>query len=151
MQLSDHFSQAEFEMDAPLPPECVYPYTRLCELLLEPIRIHFNAPVMVTSGYRTNASNDAAHGVAHSQHVATGQYCAADWYIDGMQKDMRIAFDLIRQSPGLIFDQLILEHGENGDVIHSSWSRAYNRREALEGATANQSAYTPWPSVAADA
>jgi Peptidase M15 len=147
MLLTPHFDQSEFEIDAPLPAECVPIYTSLCDKLLEPLRVHYNEAITITSGYRTPASNDQAHGVSHSQHVATANYCAADWYLGSHRGDMRPVFDLIRGTPALAYDQLILEHGTGGDIIHASWSRVYNRREALEGATANQSAYTSWPSV----
>lgn len=151
MQLSDHFTQGEFEPDGPMPPECVPVYQSLCTLLLEPVRVHVNEPVIITSGYRPPAANTAAHGVSNSQHMATGVYCAADFYIESMQRDMRPVFDMIRQSAGLQFDQLILEHSpETGnDIIHASWSRAFNRREALEGDTANQSGYKLWTAVPA--
>lgn len=132
-----------------MPPECVYPYTKLCEMLLEPLRVHYGEPIIVTSGYRSLGGNADAHGVPHSQHEATGNYCAADWEIASMKANMRPVFDLIRASSGLEFDQLILEHGAAGDIIHSSWSRVFNRRDALEGQTANQSSYVPWPSVIA--
>lgn len=148
MQLTAHFSQDEFELDGPMPAQCVPVYTSLCEELLEPLRVHYGIPIVITSGYRSPASNAAAHGVANSQHIATSVYCAADFYVEGMQLNMRPVFDLVRQSSELQFDQLILEHGSASDIIHASWSRAYNRREALEGEVANQSGYTEWPSVA---
>src|SRR5271156_2030995 len=147
MLLSPHFPQAQFETDAPLPPETIPVYTALCDTLLEPLRVHYNEPITITSGYRNPTSNAAAHGVSNSQHIANGNYCAADWYVGSLQHDMRPVFDLVRGSSLLEFDQLILEHGTGGDIIHSSWSRVYNRREALEGDVANESAYKPWPSV----
>ena len=144
LRLSEHFDLEEF---GAVPPVCVYPYTKLCEVLLEPLRIHYKQPIIITSGYRSPAENAAAHGVAHSQHEATAMYCAADFYIPSMQADLRPVFDLIRQSSGLQFDEVILEHGEVGDIIHVSWSRAFNRREALEGETANRSAYVHFDST----
>lgn len=149
MQISTHFTREEFEKNGPMPLDCIPVYQSLCELLLEPLRVHYNEPIIVTSGYRPPEANEEAHGVAHSQHIATAQYCAADWYIASFHSDMRPVFDLVRSSADLQFDQLILEHGSGGDIIHSSWSRAYKRRDALEGATANQSAYQTWPSAAA--
>lgn len=132
-------------MDGPMPDECVPTYTVLCHNLLEPIRTHFAAAVEITSGYRPPAANETAHGVKNSQHVATAEYCAADFKFVG-QTDMRPAFDWIRQQTNLVWDQLILEHDPGaGDIIHISVTRATNRRMALEGETANQSAYTAWP------
>ena len=146
MQLTPSFAQAEFELDGPMPDACVDTYRQLCEKLLEPLRMHYGEMVVITSGYRPPEANDDAHGVKHSQHIATATYCAADFYLPSYHGNMRPVFDLVRSSSGLEFDQLILEHGGIGDIIHVSWSRAYNRREALEGATANQSAYQTWPS-----
>lgn len=49
--------------------------------LLENMRVHFNAPVHITSGYRTRAHNRAVGGSAASQHMK-GR--AADIRIDGV-------------------------------------------------------------------
>jgi zinc D-Ala-D-Ala carboxypeptidase len=149
MQLSPHFEQAEFELDAPLPAETVPTYQAQCKLQLEPIRAQFNAPVTITSGYRTPASNQAAHGVQNSQHCATAAFCASDFRIQGLERDMRPAFDWIRQNAELPFDQVILEHNPEAgtDIVHISYSTTGNRREALEGETANQTAYKNWPSA----
>jgi zinc D-Ala-D-Ala carboxypeptidase len=147
MQLTPHFSLEEFELDVPMPPECVQTYTSLCTQLLEPLRTYYGEPIVITSGYRSPESNAAAHGVPNSQHIATGVYCAADFYLGAFRSDMRPVFDFTRNSAGLEFDQLILEHSSAGDIIHASWSGAFNRREALEGDTANQSGYRTWPSA----
>lgn len=153
MQLSPHFAQEEFDIDGSM-PECVVPtYQTQCQLQLEPIRTQFDKPVVITSGYRSPSVNDAAHGVPHSQHVATAVYCASDFRVVSMEADMRPVFDWIRENSQLPFDQVILEHDpESGtDIIHISYSRAFNRRMALEGETANQSAYKPWPAAGVNA
>lgn len=142
MQISANFSREEFEHNGKMPDDAVASYQNLCRLLLEPIRQQFSEPILITSGYRSPGDNAAAHGVPDSQHVATDRYCAADWYVPSHHHDMRPVFDFIRKS-NLPFDQLILEHGSVGDVIHLSWS-VENRRVALEGKTANQSAYQSW-------
>jgi zinc D-Ala-D-Ala carboxypeptidase len=145
-QLSENFALAEFERDGAMPADAIPSYHALCTELLEPIRAQFGRPIEITSGYRSPESNAAAHGVSHSQHVATANYCAADFYVAGTdERDMRPVFDWIRLASGLAFDQLILEHGSGGDIVHISWAKAFQRREALEGATHNQTAYTPWP------
>ena len=145
LALSDHFARGEFELDGPMPDAIVGIYRTLCVEILEPIRAHAGSPIEITSGYRSPQANAAAHGVSTSQHVATPNYCAADFAVAGA--DMRALFDWIRSASGLPFDQVILEHGAAIDVIHISYSRAYARREALEGATQNRTAYTRWPSV----
>lgn len=149
MKLTPHFASEEFDIDGSMPDECVPAYQALCEQLLEPVRTQFGQEIVITSGYRSPEVNASVHGMPHSQHMATGIYCAADWKIPSMARDMRPVFDWIRETPEVAFDQLVLEHDpETGtDVIHSSWSRALNRREALEGETQNQSAYKAWPSA----
>ena len=42
---------------------------RLCETVLEPIRIKYNQPIIVTSGYRCPKLNAAINGASNSQHV----------------------------------------------------------------------------------
>ncbi len=49
--------------------------TILVEQLLDPIRRHYGAPIIVTSGYRCPALNTAVGGVANSHHIMG---CAAD-------------------------------------------------------------------------
>ena len=142
MSLSPDFSREEFEHDGPMPDEVVESYRRLCVDILEPIRSHAGQPIRILSGYRSAAINQVAGGVSDSQHVATSAYCAADWWIPTL--DMRSVFDWIRTKSGLVWDQLILEHGVHNDIIHTSWSTT-PRRQALEGATANRTGYQNWP------
>lgn len=52
----------------------------LCNDFLEPMRAHFNAPVIVHSGFRGAALNAAVGGVASSQHCG-GQ--AIDFHVHG--------------------------------------------------------------------
>ena len=49
--------------------------------LLQDIRDHFGAPVVITSGYRTAAHNAAVGGSKSSQHLL-GR--AADFYVEGV-------------------------------------------------------------------
>lgn len=144
MKLSEHFDSSEFERDgAQMPQECVSAFTSLCLNILEPIRAHVGQPLVITSGYRSPEENQEAHGVSNSQHVAAKDHCATDWKILG-QADLRDVFDWIRLESGLQCDQVILEHGSDHDVIHVSWVIEGPRMMAMEGATANQSAYTKW-------
>lgn len=129
-----------------MPDPAVSAYRELCLQILEPVREKIAAPMAITSGYRPPAANTAVHGVKNSQHIATALYCAADFRVEGL-KDLRPIFDWLRLESGLPYDQLILEHGAGGDIIHVSWAKAFQRREALEGATHNYTAYTAWPSI----
>src|SRR5690348_18422615 len=100
-QLTEHFSQQEFERDGAMPAECVPVYKSICELILEPLRVHFGEPIVITSGYRPPSANCEAHGVKNSQHMATAVYGAADFQIESMQKTMRPVFDAIRNSTAI--------------------------------------------------
>lgn len=140
MKLSEHFTREEFEKDGCVMPDegVVQCYLALC-LMLETIRAQFPEPFIIDSGYRDAAANARIGGVKDSQHVATDKYCACDFYLATYRKSMLPVFDWIRESD-LEFDQLILEHGKNGDIIHLSIAEK-PRRMALEGATFNQSPY----------
>lgn len=96
---------------------------KLCVSVLEPIRLYWNAPVVVTSGYRCPKLNKAVKGSPTSQHVF-GQ--AADIRtVSDRLKDNKQLFLLIKKliAEGKIkVGQLIWEYGnDNGpDWIHVS-------------------------------
>ena len=143
--LSPNFRQAEFEMDAPLPADCVQSYRELCLTLLEPIRRSFG-PLLITSGYRPPGANAAVHGVSNSEHIATSEYCAADFRSLTGGVAAREIFDFVRNNRYLEWGQLILEHSPSGpDIVHLSWEAIAARRMALEGATNNLEPYKEWP------
>jgi len=77
--------------------------TALCETLLEPIRVHFAAPVVIHSGYRSGALNKTIGGSKTSQHMR-GE--AADLHVVGVP--LRDVWEWVADS-GLPFGQLILE------------------------------------------
>ena len=64
-QLSAHFKVREFACGDGSDAVLVAP--RLV-MVLETIRTHFDAPVVIHSGYRTPQYNAKVGGVAHSQH-----------------------------------------------------------------------------------
>ena len=140
-----HFAREEFELEGPLPDESVPAFTFLCQNILEAIRRQFDQAMKVTSGHRTPEGNADAHGNAHSEHVSTATYCAADFEMPGWT-DLRGVFDWIRLNSGLRFHHVTLEHGAGGDVIHISWNAdaGASARLAKEGATHNSSGYIEW-------
>lgn len=94
------------------PPEEVR--DAICELvkcLLQPLRIAYNKPIAITSGYRSPEVNRLAGGVRSSQHVK-GE--AADCYVP----DIYFLLDILKKS-GLPFDQAILYHKKH--FIHLSY------------------------------
>lgn len=142
MRLSLNVERSELERDGCVMPDegVVNAYVELCAKIIEPIRTEFNEPVYFDSGYRDAAANARIGGVKDSQHVATKDWAAADFYFESYRASMRPVFDWIVLKSNLVWDQVILEHGKNGDIIHISWSTT-PRRMALEGATFNKSPY----------
>lgn len=76
----------------------------LCELVLQPIRDHFNSPVIITSGLRVFDLNRKIGGSENSQHLL-GE--AADFYIPNFNNET--IFKEISSRDICCFGQLILE------------------------------------------
>lgn len=90
--------------------------------VLQPIREHFGAEVIISSGYRNAKLNALVKGAKNSQHLR-GE--AADFIVKGHSIEEVIAW----VKDNLVFDQLINEHGI---WVHVSYnSRGVNRREVL--------------------
>jgi len=117
---------------------------KLAESVLQPLRNHYESPVIITSGYRSAELCLAIGSSIESQH-AKGQ--AADLEIIGVSN-----YDTaLWIKNNLDFDQLILEFwkGEdepNSGWIHVSYVGKKNRKQSLrafrdeEGKTK----YRPW-------
>jgi hypothetical protein len=142
LMLSANFAAEEFmDVDDAMPAECVNIFRMLCLTILEPTHAQFNRAMHITSGYRTMAENQAAHGQPNSEHMATADYCACDFYVEA--EPTRPVFDWMRNNPTLPFHQLILEHGHDGStIIHVSINNIKpGIRSVLEGATHNSEPY----------
>jgi hypothetical protein len=137
MQLSKHFtlleltrSQTAKRLDIKNEPSAaeIKCLKELCENILEPIRVHFGKPLVLSSVYRSPALNKAIGGASTSQHVK-GQ--AADLEIAGVANAAIYAYIL----DNLDFDQLIAEKLKTSDGgagwIHVSYNKGKNRGEAL--------------------
>ena len=151
--LSAHFDKSEFEHGDTIPDELIPIFTFFAQNIMEPIRAFVGRPLIITSGYRTVATNSAAHGVGRSEHVASQLHCAADFtFATAAAMTRRQAFDWIRSNSAIPFHQVILETSPSGStIIHVSLNRdpaIFWHRQALEGATANASPYTSWEVVA---
>ncbi len=90
MKLSEHFELAEFLVSETAArrgianeptPEVIENLRRLCQLVLQPLRIKLGRPVVITSGYRSPALNRAVGGSPTSHHM---QGRAADIIAPGM-------------------------------------------------------------------
>lgn len=109
-KLSEHFSKEEMTysriavengLDNEPLPAVLRALGYLATHLLEPLRQLHNGPIAILSGYRSDAVNRLAGGVATSQH-RKGE--AADCYI---AEGPECLLEILRES-GLPFDQAIL-------------------------------------------
>jgi zinc D-Ala-D-Ala carboxypeptidase len=137
MQLSPNFTLAELTksqtatrlgMNNTPTPEVITNLRALCINVLEPIRAHFKAPVIISSGYRCKALNNAVGGSKTSQHM-TGK--AADIEVYG--KSNWDVLDFIEKN--LVFDQLIQEfmkvNNPTTGWVHVSYNEEGNRKQFL--------------------
>ncbi len=101
---------------------------RLCLDWLEPLR-QAQGPIIINSGFRSEAVNKAIGGVAGSNHL-TG--CAVDIHVDGIKQAMRYAVILLDESDEnhLDFDELLIERSPKGTYwLHFAVRPSGNRRK----------------------
>ena len=101
----------------------------VCYEILEPVRAHFDKPITVSSGYRSEALCEAIGSKKTSQH-AKGQ--AVDFEINSVP-NIQVAYWLINN---VDFDQCILEYYKPDDGaagwIHVSYDdQGSNRKQVL--------------------
>ena len=93
----------------------------LCIEVLEPVRKHFDRPVIISSGYRSPTLNRAIGGSSSSQHCK-GE--AADFTVPGVS-----VLDLAQwMHRNLNYDQLIYEFGS---WVHVSYRAGRLRNQEL--------------------
>ena len=131
MKLTEHFTLEELthsntadrlHIDNKPNKKQISELKRLCETVLEPIRIKYNQPIIVTSGYRCPKLNAAINGASNSQHVTC---TAAD--IKPKYGSVKNLFDFIVDmidSDEIEVRQLIDEH--NYTWIHISINDRYH-------------------------
>jgi len=118
---------------------------RLCESILQPIRNHYDAPVIVSSGFR---SAELSINIGSSQNSQHCQGCAADIQVSGIDNEKLATY--IKNN--LDFDQLILEFYKKEEGPHSGWVHVSyvgkeNRKESLQATrseTTGKTVYSPW-------
>ncbi len=136
IQLSEHFSLQEFGHD--VPAAAIHTFAVMCTKILEPIREHVESGIYITSGYRSLNENEAVHGQPNSEHMATADFCAVDFFCPKVQE----VFFWLTQNKIIPYHQLILEKGRLGYVIHVSYNRLKpGVRSVLSGATENSQPY----------
>ena len=85
-KLSEHFKVREFRCKDGSDP--VFIDTELIDIL-EDIRVHFDKPVTITSGFRTASHNKSVSGATYSQHCY-GK--AADIQVQGISVETVYAY-----------------------------------------------------------
>lgn len=130
--LSPHFTYGEMvasqtaarqDIDNTPQEHHVQNFIELCDNILEPIRLFYNRPVLITSGYRSPALNEAVGGSDSSQHMK-GE--AADFIVQ--KSDIDETFQAIATTD-LPFDQMIWEYGRWIHISHTSEQE--NRQQIL--------------------
>ena len=142
MRLSQHFTLGELCKTSAKTPDGNIPsrvhienLKRLCGWL-EMLRSRWNMmygegdePIIINSGYRSEAVNAAVGGVKGSNHQ-TG--CAADIHVSGMEQLIRYAAILldISDESREDFDELLLERSPRGTYwLHFAVRPSDNRRK----------------------
>ena len=118
---------------------------KLCESILQPIRNHYDSPVIISSGYRSPELCIRIGSSIDSQH-AKGQ--AADLQVVGV--DNKALAKYIKEN--LDYDQLILEFYKEEEGPHSGWVHVSyvgkgNRKQSLTATRSNvtkKTVYSPW-------
>jgi hypothetical protein len=103
----------------------------LARNIFEPVREHFDVPILVSSFYRSAELNEAIGGVDTSQHLAQDG-AAMDLDADAYGKITNVEiFNYILNN--LDFDQLILEDVTEKEAgwVHVSYNKYNNRNEVL--------------------
>ena len=136
MNLSAHVTLAEFQdsstatthgINNQMNESQIASAKLLCENVFEPLRIHLNTPIQISSGFRSLQVNKMIGGAKTSQHTK------------GEAMDLQIGakgFNFIKDK--LDFDQLIWEFGndENPSWVHVSFS-SKNRKQVLKATKKN--------------
>ena len=113
--------------------------------VLQPVRSHFDKPLIISSGFRCAQLCIEIGSKITSQHVADNDAAAADFEIPGV--DNRELASWIKNE--LEFDQLILEFYRDNEPtsgwIHCSYSTNHNRNQSLRAMRENgKVVYKPW-------
>lgn len=100
--------------------------TDLAVNIFEPVRTHFNKPIIVNSCFRCAELNKKIGGAASSQHLAVNGAAIDIEATDGFTNED--IFNYIVDN--LLFDQCINENGFAW--VHVSYNKNKNRKEVLK-------------------
>ena len=134
-KLSEHFTLGELcktsakGVDNTPSHAAVLNLKNLCENWLEPLREKSGGPVLINSGFRSEAVNKAIGGVKGSNHL-TG--CAVDIRVTGLEQAIRYACILldISEKSKRDYDELLIERSPKGTYwLHFAVRPKDNRRK----------------------
>ena len=111
--------------------EHIHNLAALCENVLQPLREALGQPIRITSGYRSEALNEAIGGSKTSDH-SFGRAADLELYVEG-KEDNASLFNVIK-TLDLPFKQLIYEFGdeEQPDWVHVAFEKGSERHETLQ-------------------
>jgi zinc D-Ala-D-Ala carboxypeptidase len=126
-------------------PEQIENLKALATNILQPVRSHYDKPLIISSGFRCAQLCLEIGSKISSQHVADNQAAAADFEIPGI--DNRELALYIKNE--LDYDQLILEFYRDNEPssgwIHCSYSTNRNRNQSLRAFREDgKVVYRPW-------
>jgi hypothetical protein len=132
MQLTTHFSLEEFTVSATgarlgldnFPTPDVLENIKRVAIFMEELRLYFDRPIHVLSGYRSLAVNKAVGGSITSAH-RFGLAC--DFTVNG-RSNLWVAREITSMFTG--WDQVIYEFGESG-WVHVGLSTGVPRMQLL--------------------
>ena len=126
-------------------PEQIENLKALAVNVLQPIRSHFDKPLIISSGFRCAQLCLEIGSSVNSQHTASDESAEADFEIPGVD-NKELALYIKNE---LEYDQLILEFYRDNEPtsgwIHCSYSRNSNRQQLLRAMREDgKTVYKPW-------
>lgn len=127
------------------PPDCLERLYDLIEHCLDPLRVFYGNPIIVSSGYRCKQLNDIVGGSPQSQHMLGEAADIAPTYGNRTEENYQRLLKLVKCCD---FDQIILERRWDAQYkcvstwIHITYTkRRPNRRQVIENLIANPSKF----------
>lgn len=147
-QLTPHFKLSEFTrsstasargIDNSPTPEIIANLQYLCQEILEPLRVSFNTPITISSGYRSPTLNKVVGGVKNSNHLygfaadikLPTKITPCGTTVQDMDKGKSYLLFILDNCR---FDELIWEHNSKGQY----WIHVAIRRNGI-----NRQRYVP--------
>ncbi len=139
MKLSNNFSLSEFTdsntaerrgIDNSPTAEHIHNMVALCENVLQPLRECIGKSIRVSSGYRSEALNDAIGGSKTSEH-SKGMAADIKLIVNG-ENQSQILYNTIL-AMDIPFRQMIWEFGDDDtpNWVHISFNPSDNKRQCL--------------------